>query len=219
MKLSKILNEGLQLEENIKAALLMAFRAFDMDDAMLFTTARAFAYHINSETLFVDWLPDRGHADWFKDRNFKQKHMNEIQKSRGFDCDAAYRNLDMEHECVWGRFGMMRVSQSTLEDAKVQITPELQDICDKGVPYACSWAIGQCQSYLPHCANALKKFGLPEETVMYAAVNADPFGFSPFFIGEEWNASKKKEKFDYSERWRQTLGDAVQRYLLSMIQD
>jgi hypothetical protein len=217
MKLNRIINEELKLQESLKQAVLAVFTTFDMDDSMLFTDARAFAYHIGTSTLFVDWLENRGHAEWFNDRNFIPKHRQAIEDSNNFDFYAAYRDGTMEEKCVWGRFGIMPVSTAKFEDLKIEITPEIEDLCKSGIPYSCTWAIGDNKNYLSDCANALKRFGLPDETVMYAAYSARQFTFDPFFIGEEWKASRKKADTGYAERWRNTIGDAVQRHLDSMI--
>jgi len=188
-----------------------------MDDAMMFGSARAFAYHTKTDTLFVDWLPDRGHKDWFEDKTFYRHHANDINKANGFDWEKAYSDgSTIEREAIWGRFGMMPMSVARFEESGIT-AEEARPITDNGMPYACAWVLKDARSYLPNCASALKAFGLPKETIMYSAYS-DVFYFDPFCISEEWKAAKKKKVDDYAGRWSKTIGDAVERHLNSINQ-
>lgn len=214
MKLNKIVQEN-QAQTTIQDVVINIFKGLDMDDAMMFGNARAFAFHINTDMLFVDWLPNRGHKEWFNDKAFYRNHANEVNKANGFDWAKAYGDgFTIEHEAIWGRFGMMPMSVRVFEDAGIT-AEEARPITDNGMPYACVWALKEAKSYLSNCASALRSFGLPKETVMYSAYK-DVFYFDPFCISEEWKAAKKKKVDDYAGRWRKTIGDAVERHVNSI---
>lgn len=206
----------------------------DMDTASASESQRAFAYNTVYDVMFIDWVKNRSHAEWFKDSKFKTKHAKELELCKMEDLYTIYRYGDdvignMEDYFVWGRFGLVDIH---VQDAKdilkislkasisflkqvCELSPEYKDRLDSEklirVPGIAMWAAGPQRKNIYKVANVLNARGLPEDSVVFSGYNRGALAFDPFRLGDANRKAMGVARPSYYERWKETIGDDVNR--------
>jgi len=202
----------------IETETLSLFQNMTMDEAMGIGVAKVdhvynFAYHIQTGVVFIDWVLNRSHQDWFNDKDFFYYHQQQLEKTPNLDWAEEYATLNIEKIAVWGRFGNLTIDETDLKAfCKVDVEDGYHDLIN-GVPFVCVWAIGDSKRSLDSMAQTLLKRGIPPTSIVYPAYNSTEFTFEPFYIKESHKSIKPKEKQEYQDRWKYTIGDGKEKKL------
>ncbi len=219
---------------DISNKFMVLLSKMDMDTASASESQRAFAYNTVYDVMFIDWVKNRSHAEWFRDSKFKDKHAKELELCKMEDLYTIYRYGDdvignMEDYFVWGRFGLVDIHAQDVKDIMkiglkasisflkqvCELSPKYKDRLDSEmlirVPGISMWAAGPQRKNVYKVANVLNARGLPADSVVFSGYNRGALAFDPFRLSEADRKAISAVRPSYYDRWKETIGDDVNR--------